>query len=62
MGQLEYVVKDGSGNWMNTYSLDLGEKCFGWAKQCARRSDGIVALHTVGSEDYEVVFNSKKQK
>ena len=57
----EYIVRDDSGNWMATYDFSLGADCFGWAKQCAKRSEGIVSLFDRDTEKIELAFNSKEK-
>jgi hypothetical protein len=58
MGVGSYIVRDKRGHYMSGYSKKLGEKnARAWARNCAKRSKGILYLRKGEGEPEEELEN-----
>jgi hypothetical protein len=57
---IRYVVKNNEGNYVNSYSTELGDNlAFKYAKECARLTKGIVWSQDKERKERKVHDNSK---
>jgi hypothetical protein len=58
MGVGSYIVRDKRGHYMSGYSQKLGEKnARAWARNCAKRSKGVLYLRKGEGEPEEELEN-----
>jgi len=57
----KYIVRDSLGNWMATYDEGTWPDALAWAKQCAKRSEGVVTREDASSDQMTIVHSFKSK-